>query len=705
MEAAHREFETNSPPHFCMKRLAPSALCALLLGMVLSACSPSERGHVSEPLYGAVTVMFDKNNHDAGSTEADPDNITIKPPATTLSVLPKEPTRPGYTFVEWNMQKVGEGVRFDENTRIEADVLLTVYARWKADGKEEEEDLLPQVRTVVFNKNEGDTEAVPSSKTVTSPATTLDSLPAEPTRVGYTFVEWNTQPDGKGDTFNTQTPIRGDVLWTVYAQWARNLDFHLSLGAATLTPMPGERLATFSVRVSGFKSEEDADSVAFEINPTEGLVFGEITAVNTSTPGSRVFSFTAEYDGKKAFPDGFAPVQINLTDMPQGYAYGQPIRITLIDGQEKSRPIPVNAYNIETFNEYASTEGLEWHYQLIGDVHLAPPAPGQSNWTPIGTESSPFIGSFDGGGNIIFGLTINSSSDYQGLFGYIGYFDYAVVENLGLEEVSVTGNHCVAGLAGVNASGWLQNCYVTGSVKGNGSIGGLMGCGEFGRVQNSYARCDVEGTNSIGGLVGSLDGSVENSYAMGNVKGNDKVGGLVGSTWGLVENSYATGNVEGTGNDIGGLVGENANGGWVENSYATGSVTGNNYVGGVVGSNRSGRLHNSVALNPSVIATGANVGRVTADNNTSNQSGNYAREGMKLKHNNGTDYVPTGYELTHVGRDGADTSDFHNKSFWTSTLSSWDFSENGPWEWKAGFLPTLRAVGGEQTPEVRPLPP
>ena len=70
--------------------------------------------------------------------------------------------------------------------------------------------------TVTFDKNGGDTEAVPGSMTVKS-GNTVDTLPKEPTRANHTFLGWNTQPDGSGEAFDENTPVIGDII--VYAQW------------------------------------------------------------------------------------------------------------------------------------------------------------------------------------------------------------------------------------------------------------------------------------------------------------------------------------------------------------------------------------------------------------------------------------------------------------------------------------------------------
>ncbi|WP_372637381.1 S-layer homology domain-containing protein [Cohnella sp.] len=73
--------------------------------------------------------------------------------------------------------------------------------------------------TVAFDKNGGDTEATPPTLSVTD-GETVAALPAPPTRTGYAFAGWNTQPNGSGTGFDETTVVSGDV--TVYAMWSLN---------------------------------------------------------------------------------------------------------------------------------------------------------------------------------------------------------------------------------------------------------------------------------------------------------------------------------------------------------------------------------------------------------------------------------------------------------------------------------------------------
>jgi len=88
----------------------------------------------------------------------------------------------------------------------------------------------------------------------------------------------------------------------------------------------------------------------------------------------------------------------------------------------------------------------------------------------------------------------------------------------------------------------------------------------------------------VDGEVNIVDGGVSDSYSTTMVTGNDYVGGLVGSNDGTISKSYATGMVDGD-DRVGGLVGWNRDG-TISDSTASGTVTGTGLnVGGLVGQN------------------------------------------------------------------------------------------------------------------------
>ena len=262
--------------------------------------------------------------------------------------------------------------------------------------------------------------------------------------------------------------------------------------------------------------------------------------------------------------------------------------------------------------------GLGAHYALGTNIDASATSAwnGGAGFMPIGSNTAPFTGTFDGLGHAISNLTINlPSMNYVGLFGVLD--SAGVVRNTGLRGGSVQGGaYFVGGLVGLNY-GTVSNSYMTGSVTGGlNSIGGLVGLNS-GTISNSYATGTVSGPDNTGGLVGLNYGTLSTSYATGSVSGQYDIGGLVGffrtgtgndlyatgavngiaNIGGLfgqnnatVSNSYATGSAHGYGASIAGLVGNNY--GTVNNSYSTGAVSGGSGLGGLV-SGAGGTVTNS----------------------------------------------------------------------------------------------------------------
>jgi hypothetical protein len=430
--------------------------------------------------------------------------------------------------------------------------------------------------------------------------------------------------------------------------------------SSTTALTPIESTTTFTVTLSGFDEDANTSQMRLNISPVEGLSF---EVEDSFSGGTKTFVVTVLYDGLIAFPDGLVQIGYKLENVPDNYVYSgetQTTSINIIDGQARNRSIPVNQDNIAAFNRFANTtNGLKKHYKLTQNVTLT----GQNNWTAIGTSSDSFTGSFDGADFYISGLNINTESDYQGLFGFIGAG--ATIENIGLINVSVSGNAWVGGVVGFSA-GTVQNCYVTGDVNGSIFVGGVVG-----HSNGTVQRCYVAGNNVIGafvgGVVGVSVGTVQNCYATGNVMGSSTVGGVVGSNGGTVQNCYA--------------------------SMAAMSAV--NHVGGVVGDNR-GTVQGCVALHAKLIlhVGRTNLGRVVGKNDGGSLSNNYARDMTRVCNLAG--FPPLCGELT--SKDGSTTSSYNTQDFWRGTMG-WSFDT--VWEWRTGYLPILKGVGGTQNPRIQ----
>ena len=202
---------------------------------------------------------------------------------------------------------------------------------------------------------------------------------------------------------------------------------------------------------------------------------------------------------------------------------------------------------------------------------------GGLGWSPIGSETAPYMAVFDGGRHTIANLFINrptsnmvnfrdaNKSNYVGLFASL--MSPGEIRHLRLTGVSVTGRANVGAVVGHITQGTVSHVSSTGAVTAVGSSGGN---GE-----------------KAGGLVGSTGSAsvvIEYSYSTATVTaGDDYAGGLVGESKGEIRASYATGAATATGSYAGGLVGKNDGSGIIKASYATGAASGADHVGGLAG--------------------------------------------------------------------------------------------------------------------------
>ncbi len=381
--------------------------------------------------------------------------------------------------------------------------------------------------------------------------------------------------------------------------------------------------------------------VSWSSNNTLQLRTDEYINVNKNITASGKSARLDLKNDDGSWPDGF----------PDGPGDGAPVyflqlnngSVITLSGAEaqlqinKDEYTVINSANVRFLDFQFNAPDLAGNYALGTNINASV----TSGWNdgagvmPVGTESDPFTGNFNGLGHTISNLTINQpDGNGVGLFGY----NSGLITNIGLTGGSVTGLAHVGALAGFNdgyifnayattavqghvdvgglvgentSENWIVNSYATGKVTGikdDGGygghyIGGLVGDND-GFIFDSYAKGAVSGYNYIGGLVGINNGPIDYSYATGAVSGTYYAGGLVGENNSVIADSYATGKVSGVSfvfpdgdeafsEDVGGLVGRNHD--KVVDSYATGAVTGYEDVGGLVGDNEGGVVEDSHA--------------------------------------------------------------------------------------------------------------
>lgn len=209
-------------------------------------------------------------------------------------------------------------------------------------------------------------------------------------------------------------------------------------------------------------------------------------------------------------------------------------------------------YRIETAQQLQQmAEYPAGYFQLAADIDLT-----GVEWQPVGDYLTPFEGVLDGSGHTVSNLTLAlDSQDMVGLFGRIGVGGQ--VEDLTLENVTVSGQDNVGALAGMNG-GSIEYCQLVGdnTVTGRKAVGGLVGDNWTGRIEGCVAGADVTANTKGGVLAGDSSNSkaIKSSAAFGSVTGAQMVGGITGSAaYSSITSCYAVVQVNGQG---GGAVGE-----------------------------------------------------------------------------------------------------------------------------------------------------
>ena len=209
---------------------------------------------------------------------------------------------------------------------------------------------------------------------------------------------------------------------------------------------------------------------------------------------------------------------------------------------------------------------------LLRDVELT------DTWTPVGTSSEPFKGTFDGNGHKITGLKINAGS-YIGLFGYVG--EGAEIKNVNLVGANVFGEKRVGALIGqIKGNATVSKCTVdsTSHVAGSDSnTGGLIGEAagtitvtlEY-LTNNASVTNTENGTSRAAGIIAQVTSganvTITNCVNNGAITTNNGyAGGIVAAKQGgskvLFENCSNAGTL--TGNYTGSLIAWLVGGNWL----------------------------------------------------------------------------------------------------------------------------------------------
>ena len=226
----------------------------------------------------------------------------------------------------------------------------------------------------------------------------------------------------------------------------------------------------------------------------------------------------------------------------------------------------------------------------------------EGDWEPIGKATNTYKdyvaygGTFDGDGHTIAGLSINATTAYQGLFGYVKGGEIKDLTVAGSVTTSTTSSAYAAGIVGYGSPVTIENCVNQATVTATkkGYIAGIVGYTST--TGSSISGCTNQGAVSgagdyVGGIVGTANNTViKNCINSAEIVDTGKpggysycVGGIAGAinSSSSIERSGNTGKITSTLKRTGGVVGSAA--GTVQSCFNTGDVTGIYSLGGIAG--------------------------------------------------------------------------------------------------------------------------
>ena len=271
-------------------------------------------------------------------------------------------------------------------------------------------------------------------------------------------------------------------------------------------------------------------------------------------------------------------------------------------GTEGSPFIISTFEHLKTFAKYVNDGILSTEYIKLGESF---DCTGKTGFEPIGNTPKSFIGTFDGGGNSISGLSFSNTNPdgVSGLFGNIGSFNSTTSEITSGTVKNLTLNSCQFGngarngaIAGNLAYGTIENCAVTSCIISSGNSQSTNSGGITGIIEGNgiVKDCSVNGGTITSSTTKAVDGEVYAGGIVASASGSSEINGCtvsdvsINSTCNQEHNSYS-----------GGIVGYSAatiSGNSVKGTTTINSINKENnetFAGAIVAKETGGSLTNN----------------------------------------------------------------------------------------------------------------
>ncbi|MDR1974572.1 MAG: T9SS type A sorting domain-containing protein [Bacteroidales bacterium] len=251
------------------------------------------------------------------------------------------------------------------------------------------------------------------------------------------------------------------------------------------------------------------------------------------------------------------------------------------------------------FANAVNTGNYTYNAILTSDINLA-----FFSWTRIGSSSATsYKGTFDGGNHIIVGLYINTTVNYQGLFGYV---NAATIRNLTVKGRvtsvgSSTGNYVAGIVAYSTGISVVQNCHNQVVVSGRQNVGGILGASASAdiTITDCSNSANITASNTY---AGGIAGNVPKALLLARLANTGNIistsnysGGLFGNVAANITDAFNTGNVTGGASYVGGISGQSNAVNTISNVYNTGIVKSGK--GAIITNNTATTVNNAYTLN------------------------------------------------------------------------------------------------------------
>ncbi len=348
----------------------------------------------------------------------------------------------------------------------------------------------------------------------------------------YPYVKWSqTAPGSEQPEFDPSTPITSDM--TLYLiegrEFEQSSDGDITLKAECGAPFEQDLLSLLKfadgsgITASDFEFElKDGSTLPSSFTLEGGKLKSDCVVSDIGK-----YSVTFNVTDKKPYSN----IALAALD-PNPAEFLAELTITLDvnfkGGGTADSPYEIpNLEALEAFRNYVNArKGSGEYFELTADIDMSGKyGDKKASWTPIGSYNKEFNGTFDGDGHTISGLYINTTDDYQGLFGAVD--KDCTIKNLGVRG-TVAGGFYTSGIVGYVEYGTIENCKNDCAVSGKTLVGGVAGGTYYGNVINCFNSGAVTGSDmQIGGVAGSnAFGTVQNCYNVGEISGEDLVCGI-----------------------------------------------------------------------------------------------------------------------------------------------------------------------------------